>query len=129
MKTEKLPDSSRHQQLLTHQQALSSCVRCPDMKGPVITGEAVVSPVMLIGQAPGIHEAEVQKPFGWTAGKTLFSWFESIGLQEDEFRRCIYMAAVCRCFPGKQMNKQGKTGGDRVPSALEISQCLSLIHI
>lgn len=90
---------------------------------PVITGTPVLSSVMLIGQAPGIHEAEVQKPFGWTAGKTLFRWFETIGVAEAPFREQVFIASVCRCFPGKQVNKQGKIGGDRVPSKTEIAQC------
>ncbi len=86
---------------------------------PVITCQPVLSPVMLIGQAPGIHEAKVMQPFGWTAGKTLFQWFSSIGLDEAQFRERVYMAAVCRCFPGK--NPKGS--GDRVPSEAEVSHC------
>ena len=86
---------------------------------PVITCSPVLSPVMLIGQAPGIHEAKVMRPFGWTAGKTLFQWFSSIGLEETQFRERVYMAAVCRCFPGK--NPKGS--GDRVPSEEEVSNC------
>lgn len=85
---------------------------------PVITGNPVKSPVLLVGQAPGIHEAEVQRPFGWTAGKTLFKWFAGSGLEEAVFRQRVYMAAVCRCFPGKNPK-----GGDRVPSAGEIANC------
>ncbi|MGB3917475.1 uracil-DNA glycosylase family protein [Thiothrix litoralis] len=104
--------------LVQHQQALRQCTLCPQMIGPVITGEAVLSPVMSIGQAPGIHEAKVMRPFGWTAGKTLFKWFEGIGLDEAAFRQRVYMAAVCRCFPGKHPK-----GGDRVPSAEEVANC------
>ena len=88
------------------------------MIGPVVTGAAVVSPVMLIGQAPGDREGPAGKPFAWTAGKTLFGWFESIGLAEADFRQRVYMAAVCRCFPGKRPN-----GGDRVPGPQEIASC------
>lgn len=88
------------------------------MTGPPVTGNPVVSPVMLIGQAPGPKEIEVHKPFAWTAGKTLFSWFGRIGLEEDEFRTRVYMAAVCRCFPGK-----APRGGDRVPDREEIAKC------
>ncbi|MEB4589580.1 uracil-DNA glycosylase family protein [Candidatus Thiothrix sp. Deng01] len=88
------------------------------MTPPVITGDPVMSPVMSIGQAPGVHEAKVMRPFGWTAGKTLFRWFEAIGLEETLFRQRVYMSAVCRCFPGK--NPQG---GDRVPSADEVAAC------
>lgn len=126
MQTNKTPDNSRDARLahlIQHQQTLKQCRQCPDMIPPVITGTAVLSPVMLIGQAPGIHEAEVQKPFGWTAGKTLFNWFQGIGMNEETFRERVFMVAVCRCFPGKQVNKQGKTGGDRVPSKTEISRC------
>jgi len=104
--------------LKTHQAALKQCSHCPDMIGPVITGEPAVSKIIQIGQAPGIHEGRVGRPFGWTAGKTLFKWYESIGIAEDTFRKNVYMAAVCRCFPGKNPK-----GGDRVPSPDEIEQC------
>jgi uracil-DNA glycosylase len=77
-----------------------------------------MSPVMLIGQAPGPKEIEVHRPFAWTAGKTLFGWFSLIGLDEDAFRARVYMAAVCRCFPGKSPR-----GGDRLPSREEIANC------
>jgi uracil-DNA glycosylase len=85
---------------------------------PVVTGEPVVSPVMLVGQAPGIKEGPAGKPFAWTAGKTMFGWFSEIGLDEERFRSRVYMAAVCRCFPGKAIG-----GGDRVPSADEVDSC------
>ncbi len=86
---------------------------------PVITCAPVISPIMIVGQAPGIHEGRVGKPFGWTAGKTLFKWFSTIGLDEKSVREKIYMAAVCRCFPGK--NPKGS--GDRVPNKQEIENC------
>ncbi len=128
MKTEPVSTAERQSRLIRHQYELRQCTRCPQMIRPVITGTPVVSRLMLIGQAPGIHEAEVQKPFGWTAGKTLFSWFETIGMVEENFRNQVYIAAVCRCFPGKQINRQGKTGGDRVPSKTEIAQCSSWLQ-
>ena len=101
-----------------HQAKLKRCRRCPEMLHPVVVGNPVVSPVMLVGQAPGSKEIEVRKPFAWTAGKTLFKWFAQIGLEEEEFRQRVYMAAVCRCFPGKNPK-----GGDRVPSSSEIANC------
>ena len=105
--------------LIEHQDALSACRRCPEMIQPVITCNPVNASIMLIGQAPGIHEAKVRRPFGWTAGKTLFKWFASIGVEEAHFRDHVYMAAVCRCFPGK--NPKGS--GDRVPNKQEIATC------
>jgi uracil-DNA glycosylase len=101
-----------------HQRALAQCRRCPRMEGPVVIGTPVASKVLLIGQAPGFKEIEVRRPFAWTAGKTLFSWFETIGLEEASFRDRVYMAAVCRCFPGKNPK-----GGDRVPAPEEIVNC------
>ena len=93
------------------------------MIGPVVTGHPVVSPVLLVGQAPGTREGPAGKPFAWTACKTLFGWFQSLGLSEEDFRRRVYMAAVCRCFPGKAAG-----GGDRVPSPDEIARCSQHLH-
>lgn len=109
---------TRHVQLREHQHQLARCRRCSDMQGPPVIGTAVLSPIMLIGQAPGGKEIHLHRPFAWTAGKTLFQWFAGIGLEEDAFRRRVYMAAVCRCFPGKKTR-----GGDRVPAPEEIANC------
>lgn len=89
------------------------------MAKPVVSGGAVVSRVILVGQAPGDKEPLLGRPFAWTAGKTLFKWFHAAcGWTEAEVRSRIYFAAVCRCFPGKK-----GTGGDRVPNPAEIAQC------
>ncbi|HEX5062853.1 MAG TPA: uracil-DNA glycosylase family protein [Kofleriaceae bacterium] len=111
-------------QLRRHVAQLRECAACPDMIGPVVTGKPVMSPVMLIGQAPGVKEGPAGKPFAWTAGKTMFGWFATLGLDEEEFRSRVYMAAVCRCFPGKA---PGGTG-DRVPSPDEVERCSKHLH-
>jgi uracil-DNA glycosylase len=82
-----------------------------------------MSPVMLIGQAPGAKEGPAGRPFAWTAGQTLFGWFGDLGMTEEIFRSRVYMAAVCRCFPGK-----ARGGGDRVPSPDEIGRCSRHLH-
>lgn len=81
-------------------------------------GEPVASPILLVGQAPGDKEPVLGRPFAWTAGKTLFKWFGQLGVDEARFRSRVYMAAVCRCFPGK-----APRGGDRVPSDEEVAAC------
>ena len=101
-----------------HLESLRACTQCPLMIGPVVTPQPVLSKVYLVGQAPGPHEGKFGKPFAWTAGKTLFRWFGTIGLDETQFRERVFMAAVCRCFPGK-----APAGGDRVPSPAEIENC------
>lgn len=88
------------------------------MQRPVVVGAAVSSRVYQLGQAPGPHEGKFGYPFAWTAGKTLFKWYERIGVSEDNFRQRVYMAAVCRCYPGK-----AGSGGDRVPNSAEIQAC------
>ncbi|MGH7947131.1 MAG: uracil-DNA glycosylase family protein [Opitutaceae bacterium] len=102
-----------------HLAALRACTRCPRMQKPVVCGRPVASKVLLVGQAPGDKEPKLGRPFAWTAGKTLFKWFEgALGWSEDQVRDRIYFAAVCRCFPGKRPE-----GGDRVPAPDEIAQC------
>jgi uracil-DNA glycosylase len=106
------------QALIQHQADLKACRLCPKMNAPPVLGQPVVSPLLLVGQAPGDKEPKLARPFAWTAGKTLFKWFASIGLDEPTFRQRAYMAAVCRCFPGKRPR-----GGDRVPDDDEIATC------
>jgi uracil-DNA glycosylase len=94
------------------------------MLPPPVSGGAVVSKVILIGQAPGVREPVLARPFAWTAGKTLFRWLEEFcGLNEAAVRSTIYFAAVCRCFPGKTPG-----GGDRVPAPDEIRNCSSWLN-
>jgi uracil-DNA glycosylase len=111
--------SRKQIELNEHVAAMIQCRRCPRMQSTPVSGAAVVSDVMLIGQAPGTHEPFLQKPFAYTAGKTLFRWLEeSCGMNEPTVRSAIYFAAVCRCFPGK-----GGGGTDRVPDSIEIGNC------
>lgn len=108
-------------QLELHVGRLRNCRRCPRMHPPPVSGGAVLSKVILVGQAPGVREPLAKKPFAWTAGRTLFRWFEqTAGLTEEEMRARIYFAAVCRCFPGKAPG-----GSDRVPNPREIANCSS----
>ena len=98
---------------------LDGCRACPKMIGPVVHGPPVDSRVMLVGQAPGPREGSFGRPFAWTAGRTMFGWFqESLGMDEASFRSRVYIAAVARCFPGKASG-----GGDRRPDADEIGRC------
>ncbi len=98
---------------------LGACRACPRMVGPVVHGPPLDTRVLLVGQAPGPHEGKIGRPFAWTAGKTLFRWFEErVGIDEATFRQHIYMSAVARCFPGKAPG-----GGDRRPDPGEIARC------
>jgi uracil-DNA glycosylase len=103
---------------------LDACRACPKMIGPVVHGPPVVSAIVLVGQAPGPREGSFGRPFAWTAGRTMFRWFEeALGVGEDDFRARVYMAAVARCFPGKASG-----GGDRKPDADEIARCRTFLE-
>jgi uracil-DNA glycosylase len=105
-----------------HLETLFACRACPNVLGHPVTGFVEDARVMLVGQAPGPREMEERRPFAYTAGKRLFSWFsEHAGIPEEEFRRRVYIAAVIRCFPGRDP----KAGGDRVPADSEIANCAS----
>ena len=112
-------DSAVARKLRVLHQELDACRACPQMIGPVVHGPPVVSRILLIGQAPGPREGSFGRPFAWTAGRTLFRWFEeALGATEEEVRAKIYISAVARCFPGKASG-----GGDRKPDAGEIARC------
>lgn len=102
---------------------LRTCRRCLEegywiVPGPVFSGTAEAK-VMLIGQAPGITEGQVKRPFNAGSGRRLFQWLAEAGWDEDEFRDSAYMTAVTKCYPGR--NDNGK--GDRVPTPFEQALC------
>src|SRR6185503_5993289 len=81
-----------------HLEILNACRACPNVFGLPVTGAVADARVMLVGQAPGPHEVDDRRPFAYTAGRRLFSWFSE--LSESEFRERIHICAVIRCFPG-----------------------------
>jgi uracil-DNA glycosylase len=97
----------------------------PEGGGPGGAWAGGAEPILLVGQAPGVREGEFGRPFAWTAGRTLFQWFEqAFGVNEQTFRRKVYMSAVARCFPGKA----ARGGGDRKPDAEEIARCAPFLE-
>jgi uracil-DNA glycosylase len=105
-----------------HQQILA-CRHCEaaghiPLAVPVVSGRAG-NRIMLIGQAPGQTELTRRRPFAGPAGRVLFGWMRSIGIEEETFREHVYMTAITKCFPGKAVSGSG----DRRPSAREIELC------
>jgi uracil-DNA glycosylase len=102
-----------------HIELLTACAACPNVLGRPVVGAVAGARVMLVGQAPGPHEADSRRPFAYTAGRRLFGWMADLGVDEATFRERVHIAAVIRCFPGKD----AKSGGDRVPDDDEIARC------
>ncbi len=102
-----------------HLAVVRACRLCPRVQPPPVAWRPGVAPrIVLVGQAPGPREPVAGRPFAFTAGSRLFSWFERLGATEEEFRRRVFIAAVLRCFPGR-----APAGGDRVPAPDEIANC------
>jgi uracil-DNA glycosylase family 4 len=102
---------------------MRACRRCLEAGYEIATGAVFSGPapaaLMLVGQAPGITEAQVKRPFNASSGRRLFQWLAEAGIDETDFRRRYYMTAVTKCYPGKHPN--GK--GDRKPSRAEQKLC------
>lgn len=111
--------TEKHSSFAQHLIQLQACRRCPDVHPPPVVGAVAGAAIMLIGQAPGPREMESGRPFVFTAGRTLFKWIASIGVEEEVFRQRVHMGAVIRCFPGKIPGGQG----DRKPSRSEVDNC------
>lgn len=106
-----------------HCASLGACRRCGhDDPGVVPILSLARSPkVMLVGQAPGRVETSAgeRKAFAGRAGKTMFRWLATIGVDEATLRSRVYIAAVTRCYPGASPSGRG----DRVPSRAEQEEC------
>lgn len=105
--------------LQEHVAAVRSCRLCPGVEPPPVAAEPLRrAGVLLVGQAPGPREKMSGRLFAYTAGTRLFSWFAEIGVEEEIFRRRVWMSATIRCFPGR-----APQGGDRAPDPAEVERC------
>ena len=110
---------SPDRRFLEHLGTLRACRLCAGVIAPPIAQPVTAGRVYLRGQAPGPREVQEGRAFCGPAGRTLFRWFASIGVEEQVFRERVFMGALIRCFPGKNEGGQG----DRRPSRDEIGNC------
>jgi len=82
---------------------------------PVLEGHAGQK-AFILGQAPGIVEADELRPWRGRAGQTLRRWLD---MDEEAFYTSFYCASVTRCYPGRAAGG----GGDRTPTAREQELC------
>jgi len=110
--------------LRKHQAACSACHVCVDAgiipeANPTFSGQWGAR-FFLVGQAPGPAERESRRPFSGRAGKELDRWMLRAGFASaEEFRRVTYIAALMRCFPGR--NRAGT--GDLRPPPAAVANC------
>jgi uracil-DNA glycosylase len=107
-----------------HQAACRACTVCADQgiipeANPTFSGDWGAR-FLLVGQAPGQVERESRRPFSGRAGKELDRWMIRAGFADaDEFRKSTYIAALMRCFPGR--NPRG--AGDLRPPPTGVANC------
>ncbi len=110
--------------LREHQAACRACHVCVDAgiiteASPTFSGEWG-APFYLVGQAPGPAERVSRRPFSGRAGKELDRWMLRAGFSSaEEFRSLTYIAALMRCFPGR--NRTGT--GDLRPPPAAVANC------
>jgi DNA polymerase len=96
------------------------CEKCPHLarsrKGVVFGVGDVNSPLMFIGEAPGVDEDEQGEPFVGRAGQLLTRIIGTMGFSRDT----VYIANVLKCRP----DTPGHTTGNRAPTPKEIETCL-----
>lgn len=115
--------ASRQRQLDTLHTEIRSCHKCLEagydiVPGGVFSGK-VGTRMMIVGQAPGITEIQVLRPFNASSGKRLFQWLSEAGFDETDFRANQYISSVTKCYPGRLADGRG----DRRPSKEEIALC------
>ena len=103
-----------------HCARLAACRRCahPTAVIPIVS-RARAPKAMLVGQAPGQSEMGGGRPFAGRAGRTLFMWLASVGIDEPTARAWFYISAITRCYPGPHPSGRG----DRVPTPGERERC------
>src|SRR6266566_7108595 len=110
--------------LRASQAACRACHVCVDAgiipeANPTFSGEWGTR-FLLVGQAPGPAERESRRPFSGRAGKELDRWMLRAGFSSaEEFRLVTYIAALMRCFPGR--NRTGS--GDLRPPPGAVANC------
>jgi uracil-DNA glycosylase len=116
-------------QLSELQTACRACTRCVEEgiipeAAPTFEG-SLDAVFFMVGQAPGPVEVVHRRPFMGRAGRILSRWMARAGFASDaEFRRLTYIAALMRCFPGR--NPAGS--GDRPPPARAVRNCASWLE-
>ena len=88
------------------------CLRCPLSAGRTkcVWGSGGISPIMLVGEAPGYNEDRSGKPFVGRAGKHLDGLLIRAGIDRSQ----VYISNRVKCRPP----------GNRDPYPLEREKCL-----
>jgi uracil-DNA glycosylase family 4 len=82
--------------------------------------------IMLVGQAPGLTEFDLGRPFQGPAGTEIRTFFANCGVHPNEFDRVVYQTSAAKCFPGRKQNKD--RWEDRPPNGKMLLACSGFLQ-
>jgi DNA polymerase len=80
--------------------------------------------IVFVGEAPGLNEDQLQKPFVGRSGQILNGWLEAMGLERPD----VFITNVVKCHPMKNPRTPQARGNDRPPTAAEIRLCWPILE-
>lgn len=92
------PEHTCEKQLVALAKEVASCTRCPlyhTRKQTVFSRGHSKAKLMIIGEAPGVHDDEQGLPFVGPAGDLLNHMIKSIGMTEED----VYIVNILKCRP------------------------------
>ena len=98
-------------------QVVSTCTKCPlhATRTHTVPGEgAVKARLMFIGEAPGVDEDRLGRPFVGAAGQLLDKMIKGMGLARDQ----VFIANILKCRPP----------GNRDPQDDEVAACIPYLR-
>jgi len=115
----KLDAAAMEQAMAELRERAMVCQKCPSLAAArrnVVFGVGDIhSPLMFIGEAPGLDEDEQGEPFVGKAGQLLTKIIQTMGLSRDR----VYIANILKCRP----DTPGQAAGNRKPTPAEMDTC------
>lgn len=100
-----------------------ACARCPHLvatRRQVVFGVGDIhSPLLFVGEAPGVEEDLQGEPFVGKAGQLLTRVIQTMGFE----REAVYIANILKCRPDTPPG----VAGNRKPTPEEIKTCLPFL--
>ena len=108
---------SNLEKLLSIEHDVETCAACDLCLTPglhVMFRGDINASIVLVGEAPGVHEAEQGVPFVGRSGKLLDTMLQTVGLNLDD----VFIANICKHRPPN----------NRKPTSSEMNACLPFLE-
>jgi len=114
------PPEDKEKALEALRKDVLACRKCPHLAAArrhVVFGVGNPrSPLLFVGEAPGVDEDRQGEPFVGRAGQLLTKIIEAMGLTRSD----VYIANILKCRP----DTPGRASGNRKPTPAEMITCL-----